>query len=427
MYDTSILLDNLLSERNYNRHVRPGFGGPPTIVHTDIEIRSFGHISEKNMVYSLDCYFRQTWWDKRLTYSNETFTVLSMDWKFLQKVWTPDTFFLNGKGSYLHKVSAPNKFIRIASDGKMQYSMRLTVKASCPMHLRKYPLDIQACPLEIGSFAYTTRDVIYEWKKTKGKAVILADDVTSSQYDFLNISMSNFTIIGPAGGLSSALKVRFMLRRRRGYFILQIYAPSAMIVGASWVSFWINPTDAAGRVAVGAMTVLTLVTMGFGGKSALPRVAYATAMDWFVVMCFTFVFAAMVEYACVNLTDRYYTRKANKANASKSVENDEEAENKEKESDKDIKEEETIELNIEEEEKETRHVLLPKWKKRKKSKKRKIENYRVIPQSVIQSPSTAAYRIDRYARIAFPSFFTFFNVIYWTLYLHFIDDQIEDD
>lgn len=28
--------------------------------------------------------------------------------------------------------------------------------------------------------------------------------------------------------------------------MLQIYAPCALIVGASWVSFWINRSDAAG-------------------------------------------------------------------------------------------------------------------------------------------------------------------------------------
>ncbi|GIY82381.1 gamma-aminobutyric acid receptor subunit alpha-6 [Caerostris extrusa] len=87
---------------------------------------------------------------------------------------------------------------------------------------------------------------------------------------------------------TSSLLARFILRRRRGYFILQIYAPCAMIVGASWVSFWINKSDAPGRVAVGATTVLTLVTMGFGGRSSLPRVAYATAIDWFVILCFSF-------------------------------------------------------------------------------------------------------------------------------------------
>lgn len=53
------------------------------------------------------------------------------------------------------------------------------------------------------------------------------------------------------------------------------------------------------------MTVLTLVTMGFGGRASLPRVNYATALDWFVIMCFTFVFTALVEYACVNYIERY--------------------------------------------------------------------------------------------------------------------------
>lgn len=51
----------------------------------------------------------------------------------------------------------------------------------------------------------------------------------------------------------STLVTRFILRRRRGYFILQIYAPCSMIVGASWVAFWINRNDAAGRVAVGEL------------------------------------------------------------------------------------------------------------------------------------------------------------------------------
>ncbi len=60
---------------------------------------------------------------------------------------------------------------------------------------------------------------------------------------------------------------------------------------------------------LGATTVLTLVTMGFGGRASLPRVTYATALDWFIVMCFAFVFTAMVEYACVNFVDHKQAEK----------------------------------------------------------------------------------------------------------------------
>ena len=40
---------------------------------------------------------------------------------------------------------------------------RLTLWARCPMHLRKYPFDSQSCPLELGSFGYTSSDVVYRW------------------------------------------------------------------------------------------------------------------------------------------------------------------------------------------------------------------------------------------------------------------------
>ncbi|XP_035212941.1 gamma-aminobutyric acid receptor alpha-like [Stegodyphus dumicola] len=416
MTNTSKLLDSLLSSENYDRQIRPGFGGEPTTVLTDIEIRSFGSISETDMIFSMDCYFRQTWFDQRLRFQSGNLTVLSMDWKFLQRIWTPDTYFLNGKISYLHKVSAPNKFIRIRCDGQLKYSMRLTIQTNCPMHLRKYPLDKQACPLFIGSFAYTSKDVLYKWNGPHPVAV--ADDVTLSQYDYLDIQLANHTK-GESEG-SSSLTAQFILRRRRGYFILQIYAPCAMIVGASWVSFWINKSDAPGRVAVGATTVLTLVTMGFGGRSSLPRVAYATAIDWFVILCFSFVFAAMVEYACVNVVDRNDLLKRQRKKEFLMQHGISEADELPKENGEDT------ELTI-----ECQNHHKPPIKNTRKCRlfpaKRK-KTYREIRSKMMNKcyPDRGS-RIDAYARVLFPCAFALFNVLYWTLYLYTIDDEIPDN
>lgn len=44
--------------------------------------------------------------------------------------------------------------------------------------------------------------------------------------------------------------------------------------------------------------------MGFVGRSALPKVPYPTALDWFVILCFVFVFAVLVEYAVINFIDK---------------------------------------------------------------------------------------------------------------------------
>lgn len=441
LYNTTHLLDTLLKQDVYDRRIRPGFGGAPTVIHTDIEIRSFGPISETEMIYSMDCYFRQTWIDPRLKFKSESLKVLSMDWNFLKRVWIPDTFFLNGRSSYLHKVTVPNKFIRVRENGQLRYSMRLTIKASCPMHLRKYPLDTQACPLEIGSFAYPSHEVTYEWKSDD--AVQISKDVTLSQYEILKVTLSNFTTRGAEGGKRSTLRVIFLIRRNRGYFILQIYAPCAMIVGASWVSFWINRSDAAGRVAVGATTVLTLVTMGFGGRGSHQRVAYATALDWFVIMCFSFVFSALVEYAFVNFIDHYEKRQLKKnldrereQKKKKEVTQEDHAESSAKEPavGRSPTGSDLVRLHIDESEDKDNHVTQQQQQLQQLVQSRPPR----IGLRLRRRPFTAgrcsldkggyksrqiASKVDTYARIAFPVTFAVLNILYWTLFLHTIDDE----
>ena len=149
-----------------------------------------GPVDEMSQTFQLDCYFRQFWEDFRLQFNGTGLTELPMNWQFLTKIWRPDTVIINGKDSYLHKITVtttnanvkvflktyilfvkslllsifqvPNRFIRISPKGRISYSQRLTVKARCQMDLRKFPLDKQTCPLQIGSFGYDAGDIIYK-------------------------------------------------------------------------------------------------------------------------------------------------------------------------------------------------------------------------------------------------------------------------
>ncbi len=106
----------------------------------------------------------------------------------------------------------------------------------------------------------------------------------------------------------------FVLRRQQGYYILQIYTPCTLIVVMSWVSFWINKEASPARVGLGIMTVLTISTLTLGGRNELPKVSYSTALDMYLVTCFGFVFASLIEYAVVNFAHIIYVRKAVKYN-----------------------------------------------------------------------------------------------------------------
>ena len=45
-----------------------------------------------------------------------------------------------------------------------------------------------------------------------------------------------------------------------------------------------------------------MTTISTGVRSSLPRISYVKAIDIYLVMCFVFVFAALLEYAAVNYT-----------------------------------------------------------------------------------------------------------------------------
>ncbi|XP_063989584.1 gamma-aminobutyric acid receptor subunit beta-like isoform X1 [Diachasmimorpha longicaudata] len=294
----------------YDIRLRPNFGGDPLKVGMDLTIASFDAISEVNMDYTITMYLNQYWKDERLAFSYEA-EVLTLSGDFAEKIWVPDTFFANDKNrgfvpSFLHDVTERNKLVRLSGDGSITYGMRFTTTLACMMDLHYYPLDSQNCTVEIESYGYTVLDVVMYWKETPVRGVEEAE-------------LPQFTILGYetndrkerlATGIYQRLSLSFKLERNIGYFVFQTYLPSILIVMLSWVSFWINHEATSARVALGITTVLTMTTISTGVRSSLPRISYVKAIDIYLVMCFVFVFAALLEYAAVNYT--YWGARARK-------------------------------------------------------------------------------------------------------------------
>ena len=81
---------------------------------------------------------------------------------------------------------------------------------------------------------------------------------------------------------------------------LQIYMPSYMVVVLAWVSFWVDREQTTARIAMGITTVLTMATLIGSARVSLPQVSYVKSLEWFLIMCFMFVFFAILEYALVS-------------------------------------------------------------------------------------------------------------------------------
>ncbi|KAK2517409.1 hypothetical protein Q9233_013152 [Columba guinea] len=464
------ILDGLLD--GYDNRLRPGLGERITQVKTDIYVTSFGPVSDTEMEYTIDVFFRQSWKDERLRFKGPM-QRLPLNNLLASKIWTPDTFFHNGKKSIAHNMTTPNKLLRLEDDGTLLYTMRLTISAECPMQLEDFPMDAHACPLKFGSYAYPNSEVIYVWTNTTTTSVVVAEDGSRlNQYHLMgqtvgteNISTSTgdktvgkakifkvkFTIIAalfsamngssPLAFIVAKKKIQrmcwdisyklvlllrarkpsspgceytimtahFHLKRKIGYFVIQTYLPCIMTVILSQVSFWLNRESVPARTVFGVTTVLTMTTLSISARNSLPKVAYATAMDWFIAVCYAFVFSALIEFATVN----YFTKRSWAWDGKKALEA---AKIKKKERDL-LRNKSTNTYST--------GKMTPAPNMPKDSAPSVISNAASAPvKSAEEKPAeskktyNSISKIDKMSRIIFPVLFGTFNLVYWATYLN---------
>ncbi|KAL2098965.1 hypothetical protein ACEWY4_005445 [Coilia grayii] len=352
--------------------------------------------------YTVDVFFRQTWWDDRLKFHGPM-NILRLNNLMASKIWTPDTFFHNGKKSVAHNMTMPNKLLRIMENGTLLYTMRLTVQAECPMHLEDFPMDSHSCPLKFGSYAYTTSEVTYIWIRNASDSVQVASDGSRlNQYDLLGQTVNKETIKSSTGEYT-VMMVHFHLKRKIGYFVIQTYLPCIMTVILSQVSFWLNRESVPARTVFGVTTVLTMTTLSISARNSLPKVAYATAMDWFIAVCYAFVFSALIEFATVN----YFTKRG-WAWDGKSVVND-----KKKEASV-MKKNNAYAVAV------ANYAPASGKDLPTVSKSGGTDPGKTRSEAKVEAKKTfnSVSKIDRMSRIIFPVLFGIFNMVYWATYLN---------
>ncbi|CAF4299740.1 unnamed protein product [Rotaria socialis] len=433
------ILDGLLE--NYDAHVRPNFGEGPTKINFDILVSSFGPIQDMDMSFTMNCYFRQRWRDERLQFAEEV-GVLSLSTRMLERLWRPDTIFYNSKYSYLHTIPTSNRLWRLFPDGSIWYSSRITVKARCNMNLKNFPVDIQICKFLIGSFANPASDIQYGWRLGNNASVSFDTKVVLSQFDLIKYpqydesvdmngqnhdEFSLYYICNATSdytGSFSVLRVDFVLKRHMGYYILQVYIPSSMLVMLSWVSFFIHREATADRVNIGVMTFLSLATLSFDIRNYTAAVSYLTALDWFVIMAYGFLLASLLQFAFVH----YFTKFSygeplmsyHDSIDSVLIDENDPPRNRNLPARSSVyypRYQNTLEKKPRRERKQCsesiRYYLAQFWFCVSGNDSHKRELRKRASRFGINSRS----RLDGFARVAFPLSFALFNILYWCYFL----------
>ncbi|KAK9956339.1 hypothetical protein ABG768_014080 [Culter alburnus] len=403
--------EQLLKLDDHDFTMRPGFGGPAIPVGVDVQLESLDTISEVDMDFTITLYLRHYWKDERLSFPSNTNQSMTFDGRLVKKIWVPDIFFVHSKRSFIHDTTTENVMLRVHPDGKVLYSLRVTVTAMCNMDLSHFPLDTQTCSLEIESYAYTDDDLMLYWKRGN-KSLQTDEKISLSQFLIQEFHTTTKLAFYSSTGWYNRLYITFTLRRHIFFFLLQTYFPATLMVMLSWVSFWIDRRAVPARVPLGITTVLTMSTIITGVNASMPRVSYIKAVDIYLWVSFVFVFLSVIEYAAVNYLSTLQERKVQSNRqlpCTCGMTHPGQMMMSSSYSDMDMMTTGNYgmsELSGDKQEQFLVHLVL--------------DNEQGAQRPAVTSNSSLlidTHAIDTYSRVIFPGAYTLFNIIYWSIYL----------
>lgn len=156
----STILKHIL--QGYNRHKVPGGG---VEVSVEVWVQEITTISDITSDFTLDIYISEQWLDEALAYErlNPCKRNISLNSDVLEKLWTPNSCFINSKTASIHESPFKNIFLMIYPNGSIWTNYRLKLTGPCNMELQGFPFDHVSCELTFESFNYNIDEVKMNW------------------------------------------------------------------------------------------------------------------------------------------------------------------------------------------------------------------------------------------------------------------------
>uniref|UniRef100_F1L3F4 Ligand-gated ion channel 50 n=1 Tax=Ascaris suum TaxID=6253 RepID=F1L3F4_ASCSU len=304
--DTEII-DNLLKD-TYNKHYIPAH---PVHVRVDMWVQEVTAVSELTQDFEIDLYINEFWEDPALVFDfmNPCKGNISFDDKVLQKLWIPNTCFINSKTAAIHESPFRNVFLMVFANGTLWTNYRMKLTGPCDMNLKRFPFDQQKCFLTFESFNYNTGEVRMSWNQPY--PVMMLKNIELPDFKMTNFSVIAVEQMYPAGWWDE-LTVAFVFKRRYGWYILQGYIPTYVTIFISWISFylgsrfmhWRSSRAIPARTMLGVNSLLAM-TFQFGNIIRnLPRVSYVKAIDVWMLSGMMFIFLSLLELAVIGFMSR---------------------------------------------------------------------------------------------------------------------------
>lgn len=268
---------------------RPDPPGTPTKVEIGLYLLDLSAIDDLAQDFTIDFYVTARWRDGRLASGDGAddgpTRILP-----LTEVWNPAIGALNRRDV---ATLFPDT-VRVDSRGNVEYAQRIQGQFASPLDLREFPTDEQTLVVRLASFRYGPDEVVLEIAPEKtGRRESLS--IAGWRIGQLETEVAPRVVSTSSNGARAGAIYRLRAERQTTYYVLTLVIPLLLIALMAWSVFWIDPVFLNSQIGVSTASVFSLIAFRVSLNLSLPKVAYLTKADWFVLAITILVFAACGE------------------------------------------------------------------------------------------------------------------------------------
>jgi hypothetical protein len=254
---------------------RPSEGGAPDEITVRLGVLDIAEINDREQVFMADLFVEIDWQDPRLAVNGNPGAELRT---FpLDAIWHPRLTVINNRGLdlLLPEVATVDR------QGKVIVRQRVAGPLAVDLDLRDFPYDTQRLPINFVSYQYSQSEIVFS---EASELVVRLDDLGGEGWTYGAVEPERSVYRLKEGGRGGAhISFAIMAERQAGYYVLTLALPMTLILFLAWMAHWLPVDVIPPRMGTATATVFSLIAFGVSFRLTLPKIAYLTDADRFVL------------------------------------------------------------------------------------------------------------------------------------------------
>ncbi len=254
---------------------RPNAGGGPEEVSVRLGLLDIAEINDREQVFVADIFVQIEWQDHRLAVEGDTGGELRT---FpLSDIWHPRLAIVNSRG--LDRMLPETA--TVDRQGHVVVRQRLAGPLAVDLHLHDFPFDTQRLPINVVSYEYSPSEIVFS---NASELVARLDDLGGQgwTYEAVEPERSAFRLRDDGSG-GAQISFAVMAEREAAYYVFTLALPMTLILFLAWMAHWLPVEVIPPRMGTATATVFSLIAFGVSFRLTLPKIAYLTDADRFVL------------------------------------------------------------------------------------------------------------------------------------------------